>query len=99
MFDFEEGGQLDSNYLIRINNYNKKSLNEIEVGIPALPFKQLVKSYTEYLNGITTRAEMFDKNGMYNSKLKDYHNQIKYYAQNGTEEEQQVANFALSFIP
>ena len=41
---------------------------------------------------------MFDENGMYNSKLKDYHNQIKYYAQNGTEEEQQVANFALGFI-
>jgi hypothetical protein len=80
-----------------INEGNKKSLKEIEVGIPALPFKQLVKDYTKYLNGIT-RAEMFDENGMYNSKLKDYHDQIKYYAQNGTEEEQQVANFALSFI-
>jgi hypothetical protein len=98
MFDFEEGVQLDSNALIKINNYHEKSLKEIEVGIPALPFKQLVKSYTKYLEGIT-RAEMFDENGMYNSKLKDYHDQIEYYAQNGTEEEQQVANFALSFIP
>ena len=74
------------------------NLKEIEVGIPTLPFKQLVKSYTNYLNGIT-RAEMFDENGMYNSKLKDYHNQLKYYAQNGDKDEQQVANFALSFIP
>jgi hypothetical protein len=96
---FDDGGFLYKYNLLSVNKKNQKSLNEIEVGIPALPFKQLVKSYTEYLNGITTRAEMFDKNGMYNSKLKDYHNQIKYYAQNGTEEEQQVANFALSFIP
>ena len=76
----------------------KELLDEIEVGIPPLSFKQLVKSYTKYLDGIS-RAEMFDENGMYNSKLKDYHNKLKDYVKNGTEEEQQVANFALSFIP
>lgn len=71
-------------------------LKEIEVGIPPLSFKQLVVSYTKYLDGIT-RAEMFDENGMYNSKLKDYHNQIKYYVENGTQDEKDLANFALSW--
>jgi hypothetical protein len=94
---FDDGGFLYKYNLLSVNKKNQKSLKEIEVGIPALPFKQLVKSYTEYLNNIT-RAEMFDENGMYNSKLNDYHNQLKYYAQNGDEDEQQVANFALSFI-
>ena len=74
----------------------KELLDEIQVKKPNM-FKSLVKSYTKYLESIS-RAEMFDESGNYNSTLKDYHNKLKDYAINGTEKEQEVAGFILSWI-
>jgi hypothetical protein len=59
--------------------------------------KQLIKSYSEYLQSIT-RPEMFKKDGSYNETLVDYHNRFKQYSINGNKEEQIKANFLLSII-
>jgi hypothetical protein len=72
------------------------TLNEIQVNKPNT-LKSLVTSYTKYLESIS-RAEMFDESGNYNSTLKNYHNKLKYYAENGTKEEQTSANFILGLI-
>jgi hypothetical protein len=74
----------------------KELLDEIQVNKPDM-FKSLVKSYTKYLESIS-RAEMFDENGNYNPTLKDYHNKLHQYVKNGTEKEQEVAGFILSWI-
>jgi len=60
-------------------------------------FGILVSSLAKYLNGVS-RDEMFDESGNYNSTLKGYHDELKQYAETGTEEEQLKANFLLGFI-
>ena len=72
------------------------TLDEIQVNKPDM-FKSLVKSYTKYLESIS-RAEMFDESGNYNSTLKDYHNKLKQYIENGTKKEKEIAGFILSWI-
>jgi hypothetical protein len=74
----------------------KELLDEIQINKPNT-LKSLVTSYAKYLESIS-RAEMFDESGNYNSTLKNYHNKLKYYTENGTKEEQITANFILGLI-
>jgi hypothetical protein len=85
------------NFIEYFEKNNPPKVNEIKINKPGANFTNLIKQYQLYLDSIS-RAEMFDENGMYNSKLKDYHNKLKYYTQNGTEKEQEMANFILSWI-
>lgn len=59
--------------------------------------KQLIKSYSQYLQSIT-RSEMFKQDGSYNQTLVDYHNRFKQYSIDGSKEEKIKANFLLSII-
>ena len=60
-------------------------------------FKTLVSSFKEYLDSIS-REEMFDKDGNYNPTLKQFHNKIQKYANDGDKKQKTIANFILSWI-
>lgn len=98
---------LDDIIKIKIMNHSKlrqiireeihKLTTEIVVNKPGDDFQSLLKSYSKYLDSIS-RAEMFDDDGTYNPTLKKYHEKIKYYAKNGTDEEKTQANFIMGLF-
>ena len=85
-------------YRDEVEDYFTKLLfRENKEGDQPGKFEILVSSLAKYLNDVS-RDEMFDESGNYNSTLKGYHDELKQYADNGTEEEQLKANFLLGFI-
>jgi len=60
-------------------------------------FTTLVKSFKDYVDGIS-REEMFDEEGNYTPTLKEFHDKIQKYANEGDEKQKTIANFILNWI-
>lgn len=71
-------------------------INEIKINPPG-GFKVFFQSYMDLIKGLD-RSEMFDEQGNYIPELKQYHEKLRNYAENGNEEEKKIAKFALGFI-
>jgi hypothetical protein len=65
--------------------------------VPKDDFDSFIKSLDTYLQKIS-RKDMFDNNGNYNPILKKYHEKLRYYAENGSKEEQTRANFVMDLM-
>ena len=79
----------------QLSNYEFKRMDEIKVNPPG-DFETLIQSYANFIKGLE-RSEMFDEEGNYIPELKKYHEKLKYYSENGNEEQKKVSKFALSF--
>jgi hypothetical protein len=64
---------------------------------PKDDFDSFIKSLDTYLQK-TSRKDMFSSDGNYNPTLKKYHKKLRYYAENGSKEEQTRANFVMGLM-
>jgi hypothetical protein len=76
------------------NNLENKELSTSEF---SPEFLSLIKSYKEYIANIS-REDMFDNMGNYNPTLKKYHKTLEKYSNEGSRDEQLVANWVLGWI-